>query len=562
MSCAQLRDDNTDDAISTPLSATEPEVDETDPDCSYFYFLWGRYAELTDHLDEALEAYEKALICDQSADYIARKIPILLLRLNRIDDAKAYLEEYLRKHPMESGVRLLLAKIHIRQKSYDQAIEQYRIIHQQQPEEVQSLLLLSELYLGRQQFDSAREVLQQVVDIEPQNYPAQVLLARIYLQEKEVDKALHHYSKALAINSSSELEMEIAEVYLQNKRYTEAEKIYKRIVNRDPEDEEAGLALVHVYLLQKKEAQALTTLNRLKIISENPDRLEITIAKIYARQKQFTKAENILKGILVRENHSQARYLLAIIYLQKEDYEAALRQLQQIPSDDEEYQDSVFLQVRLLRTLNRSAEAIDLLEKAIKDQNIQEVDTYILLATLYQLEGKKSLGEETFSRALSIYPDDDNLLYEYGLFLDQTGQRQRAMSVMQQVIERQPEHAAALNYVGYTWADRKEHLDKALEYIKRAVELKPENGYIRDSLGWVYFRLGNLEMAQQELEKAVSLSPDDPAILEHLGDVYLEADRLENALQTYRKAFEHYTEEPDQKRVQEKITILEGKVSR
>ncbi len=549
--CAEHRDTAANHVDLSPDLVVELQVEEADLECSYFYFLWGRYAELTAQLNEALEAYEKALICDPETDYIAQKIPILLLRLDRVDEAKEHLQAYLLKHPQESGVRMLLAKILIRQKSYDAAIEQYQIVHRQHPEEVRALLLLSELHLARQQFDAAREVLQQVVAISEDAYPAHVLLA-----------ALQHYRKALAINWSSELELEIGELYLQNKEYAKAEEVYRQIIDRESDNEEAAIALVHAYLLQEKEDDALTTLNRLKITSENPERVELTIAKIYARRQQYSKAADILRGILLRENLSQARYLLAIIEFQLKEYEEALLQLQQIPRNAEDYEKSVFLQVRLLRVLERPDEAINILEEALNDREVSNVDMYVLLATLYQMQGKESLSEATFNRALSIYPDNDNLLYEFGLFLDQTGEQQRAMSVMQKLITRQPEHAAALNYIGYTWADRKEHLDKALEYIKRAVTLKPENGYIRDSLGWVYYRLGDLEQAERELEEAIRLSPDDPAIYDHLGDVYLESGQLQKALQTYRKALELSIEEPDKARIQEKIRIVEEQESK
>jgi Flp pilus assembly protein TadD len=131
------------------------------------------------------------------------------------------------------------------------------------------------------------------------------------------------------------------------------------------------------------------------------------------------------------------------------------------------------------------------------------------------------------------------------------------MSVMQRVLVLQPDHAAALNYIGYTWADSSINLDQALEYIKRAAELDPENGYIRDSLGWVHYRLGNLEQARQELEKAVQLSAGDPAILDHLGDVYLEAGQFSKALLAYQRALELYTEEKDKAHMREKIHIVE-----
>jgi tetratricopeptide (TPR) repeat protein len=560
--CAQVKAPHT-SASAPTIAVSEFALDETDPECSYFYFLWGRYAELTSHFNEALEAYEKALICDQQADYIARKLPLILLRLHREGEAITRLKEYLEKHPRETGARMLLAKILIHRKSYDEAIEEYRTIHRQEPEETRSLLLLSELYLSRRQLKAAGDALQEVLVVSPDNYPAHVLLARIFVEKNQIGKAFAQYHKALTLNWSAELEMEIGELYLQKKKFARAEALYKKIISREPNNEEAGIALVHTYLLQKKEKNALAELNRLKTISSNPEQMELSIARIYARRKQYGKAADILREILLRENLPKAHYLLGIISFQLKKYEDALFQLQQIPDSAEEYEDSLFLRVRLLRVLKRSDDAIAVLEQALAQGNkIRNADLYVLLATLYQERGEDTLGEKIFDRVLAMYPKNDGLLYEYGLFLDQTGKRQRAMKVMKKVITLAPEHAAALNYVGYTWADHKEHLDQALAYIMRAVKLKPKNGYIRDSLGWVYYRLGRFDRAQKELVQAARLSADDPAILDHLGDVYLELGRQDKAVQSYRKALKKYTEDQDKARVQKKIWIIEKQQSK
>lgn len=542
--------------LPTPVVA-EPQIEETDLECSYFYFLWGRYAELSARFEEALEAYEKALICDQTADYIARKLPILLLRLDRDDEARAKLLEYLQQHPQASGARLLLAKILVRQESYGGAVEQYQTIHRRNPGEIQALLLLSELYLARGQYDPAHEVLLQILDISGDSYPAHVLLARIYTRKKQVAKAQHHYQAALDLNWSLELALEIGDLYLQNKKFVEAEAQFKKLVARESNSEEASIALVHVYLVQKKEKAALRELGRLKTLSENPEHIELTIARIYAKRKEYSKAADILQGVLRQKKIPQAHYLLGIIYFQQKKYEQALAQLQQIPVSEESYEDSIFLRIRLLRVLGRPDEAIAVLSNALKNGKVRNVDLYILLATLYHVQGQVEQGEATFDSALSKYPDNDSLLYEYGLYLELVGKSQQALSVMEKVLVLQPEHAAALNYIGYTWADSRKHLDKALEYIKRAVELEPENGYIRDSLGWVHYRLGHLDQAQQELEKANTLSPDDPGILDHLGDVYLESGQFQKALQVYRKALGYYTEKQEKARVSEKIRIVE-----
>ncbi len=542
---------------------TPTPADEPDTECSYFYFLWGRYAELTSHFDEALEAYEKAIICDQQADYIIRKLPLIYLRLHRDQEAVAKLQHYLDRHPDENGARMLLAKIYIHQHAFDKAIAQFQRIHRHNPEEVQSLLLLSELYISRRQPKQAVKTLRRVLEKRHDSYPAHVLLARLFAGQGEVDPAVKHYRKALALNQSTELEMELGDFYLQQKRYGQAAQLYEKIVSREPDNEEAGMVLVHVYLLRKMEKKALAELERLKSISYDPGKIEMTMAGIYARKNQYEKAVEVLQPLVMRENLPKARYMLGILFFQLKKYQEALFQLQQIPVDAKDYEDALFLRVRLLRLLQRTDEAVSVLEKALlQNSDVHNADLYALLARLYQVQGKVDLGEKTFARILPLYPENEHLLYEYGLFLDQAGDQKKAMKIMQKVISLRPEHAAALNYVGYTWAEHRVHLDKALDYIRRAVKLKPKNGYIRDSLGWIYFRLGRLQEARRELLKAAKLAADDPAILDHLGDVYLASGQQKKALQAYRRALEKYTEDRDKSGVEKKIRLLEEQLGK
>ena len=546
-------------AIAHPSGIEE----EADHGCSYFYFLSGRYAELAAKYDEALEAYEKALICDPGAEYIERKIPLLLLYLNHRDEAISRLKDFIERHPDESSSRMLLAKVFIREKKLREAGAQYRKVHELMPDDTTSLLLLSELYLIEGKQDLAGDTLEDVLQIDNQSYAAHVLLARLLVAQKEYDKAVEHYQLALEINWSSELQLEMAERFLRQKKYDKAESLYQDLLDRDEFNEDARVALIHVYLQQNREKQALAEWNRLKSITSRPERVDITIARLYIRKKEYVKAISILEDVLSRKDNGEVRYLLAFLHYQTGQYEETLLDLKGIPHNSEEYEDGIFLQVQTLRKLKREEEAIGLLESVIAKEQGRNPEMYVLLASLYQLEKNEKLGRETFVRGIKSYPDDDNLLYEYGLYLDYQGKQQQALDVMQKVIKLQPEHAAALNYVGYTWADKKIKLDKALAYIKKAVELKPDNGYIRDSLGWVYYRQGKLDLSIQTLQQAVQLSPDDPAILDHLADVYLESGRVSDALQTYRKALALYKDDPEGAgRIREKIRILEEQESK
>ena len=93
-----------------------------------------------------------------------------------------------------------------------------------------------------------------------------------------------------------------------------------------------------------------------------------------------------------------------------------------------------------------------------------------------------------------------------------------------------------LNYLGYSWVDQGRNLKTAMDYIRKAVKLKPDDGYYVDSLGWAYYRLGNLQAAVENLERAVELKPDDPIINDHLGDAYWRVGRTLEAKYQWQQA--------------------------
>jgi Flp pilus assembly protein TadD len=114
---------------------------------------------------------------------------------------------------------------------------------------------------------------------------------------------------------------------------------------------------------------------------------------------------------------------------------------------------------------------------------------------------------------------------------------------MRKVVALDPEDANALNYLGYTYADLGIKLDEAETLVEKAMEFKSDDGYITDSLGWVYYQQGRYEEAVEVLEKAVELVSDDSIILEHMGDAYLKVGRKKDALAFYRKALDRKQED-------------------
>ena len=152
--------------------------------------------------------------------------------------------------------------------------------------------------------------------------------------------------------------------------------------------------------------------------------------------------------------------------------------------------------------------------------------------------GELQLGRaaEAASVALVRCPDDPGLLFRKAASLEREKKFPESVAAFEKLIELRPEHGAALNYLGYMFADRNENLERALELVTRAVALEPSSSAYLDSLGWVYFRLGRLDEAERHLLTAKRLSPDDPTIEDHLGDLAEKQGDLEKARERWTRA--------------------------
>jgi tetratricopeptide (TPR) repeat protein len=199
------------------------------------------------------------------------------------------------------------------------------------------------------------------------------------------------------------------------------------------------------------------------------------------------------------------------------------------------------------------------MEDAIKTKP-KEANLYLILADLFEKENQLPKALAVLQKGLDQNRDSVDLLFQLGALYDKMGEFEKMVTQMKEVLRLEPDHADALNYLGYSYADRGTRLEEALQLIQKAMSLKPNMGYITDSLGWLYFKLGQYDKAAVELEKANQLTPDDPVITEHLGDSYFKLHRIEKAIELYEKALK-LDPKPDQiERLKSKIK--EGKEKR
>jgi tetratricopeptide (TPR) repeat protein len=206
--------------------------------------------------------------------------------------------------------------------------------------------------------------------------------------------------------------------------------------------------------------------------------------------------------------------------------------------------------------MDRSADALALLQKVAKEEP-KWPDPYIAIGDHMRREKDFAAAVQAYDHAFSLMPKGESdawaLYYARGIALERIKQYDRAYADFRKAIELNPNDASVLNYLGYSLVERGVDLAEGRKLIERAFKLKPEDGYIIDSLGWAMFLMGETDQAVVHLEKAVESDPSDPTINEHLGDAYWKIGRRQEALFQWRRALTLAPEDTQRSEIQSKL---------
>ncbi|MGB0718944.1 MAG: tetratricopeptide repeat protein [Bdellovibrionales bacterium] len=241
-----------------------------------------------------------------------------------------------------------------------------------------------------------------------------------------------------------------------------------------------------------------------------------------------------------------AKLLMAYISARNERYDDAIAYYQSIGPEDKHYFDARRRAADLLEENGRTQEALDMLKELVATHD--DLDALIQIGDLYR-------RSEDFGKAITVYnqaqdklggdipADYWQLYYVRGISYEQDGQWDKAEADLKAALAFEPDHPLVLNYLGYSWADQGVNLKQSLAMIKKAVSLRPDDGYIADSLGWVLYKSGKYKEAVPNLERAVELLPYDPVINDHLGDAYWRVGRVIEARFQWQRARNHSEDE-------------------
>ena len=344
-----------------------------------------------------------------------------------------------------------------------------------------------------------------------------------------------------------------ANIYAHIDQPEKASKLYQKILTQWPDDPETLKKIDSIKAGKKVETFVPVASPEQGVSASLYD-----MANLLFRENADDSARVFAQmSLYLTPKMTDGRLLLAAIDARNERYEEAIASYKMVPTDNPYYVDAQRRAADLMEDNGDTQGAINTLKNLTKNKD--DITSMIKIGDIYR-------REENYTKAIEVYNDAAkklgdkipfeywNLLYVRGMSYERAGQWDKAEADLKAALVYQPDQPYILNYLGFAWADHGENLDQALALVRKAATEAPNDGYIIDSLGWVYFKMGRYGEALPNLEKAVELLAYDPVVNEHLGDDYWRLGRKREATFQWKRAGNNSSNKELTARLDKKIT--------
>ena len=477
------------------------------------WLLLGRLYKLAQESLQSEQAYQKALDLDPDNTDALLGLAMVYRDLGDRPRAAEVLRRVVGKQP-DVRTLSLLAGTYEEMEEYALAAENYKAALKLSPDNLELKRAYAQSLLMAEDTDAALRAFQDVVESNPKDAQAQLRISQIYRQRQQYDSAWE------AIEAAKEVAPDSLEVLYQEVNLLEAqdrtgdaiaalEKIITDTAKEsysDGERSNRAIFLERVGLMYRSLDQyedAVRTFERLKELNpELAPRAAAHITDTYRQAKEFSRADSVV--------------------------EAAYREF---PDD----RTIGLMRATVYADLGQNGKAVATAKKLLEGKRSRE--DYLALAQIYEKTRDYDRMAEAIDQAEALSLSDQErvtILFMRGAMYERQKKFDQAEEAFREVLRLEPNNLSAKNYLGYMFADRNMKLQEALQLITKALEGDPHNGAFLDSLGWVYFRLGDLEKAESYLLRAVQKVPKDPVIHDHLGDVYYQRGNLQKAVSHWR----------------------------
>jgi tetratricopeptide (TPR) repeat protein len=504
----------------------------------------------------------------------------------------------------DANLRAMLARLYVGSASYDKAIALLTELVKEEPQWQDGATLLVEAYAAAGRAAEAVRWLEEAVENDPQLYPT---LADLYTRERRWSDAVTAYERALQVsprsvgmrvayasalvNIGGKEELAKARSALREAvaiRGTDESALYllSQIERRlgDPEAAEntarklvaqngrsvRGLLALAEALEERRRYQAvidalapaLPTLRQ----GQNPtfalSQLLPHLGFAYQQIGQYDRAVATFDEArkLAPKDPTLTGYLIQA-HLAAKQFTAAADLAREARGDQPDNLGLARLEAEALRQSGRADQGVALLEAMVQKRQ-DDPDAYIALSQMYSDANRGAQAVKLLQDAQTKFPAEGSLAFQLAAVLEKQRKYSESEAVFRQLIAREPQHAAALNYLGYMLADRGEKLEESVGLINRALQLEPDNGSYLDSLGWAYFKIGKLDLAEEHLKRAADQLLTNSVVQDHYGDVLARLGRFDDAIAAWNRALSGDLDSVNRNEIDRKIRSARQKLPR
>lgn len=400
----------------------------------------------------------------------------------------------------------------------------------------QAMLFLGSFYSMAGKQDKARQCWENVIAKDPDNESALLYLAASY-NETDPGKAVGYWEKFVKQEpESSDAWYQMGIAYEKTGSLDKAVGAYGQSVAANPDNQAARLSLAQGLENTGMTDQSVEQFEKYLTLDPRNTAVLLHLAGIYYKKKDIDQAQELFERARASApRDTSAMFWLGVIAEEKKDFRSAIKYFEEITREQE---DPLVL-TRLgyyYSSAKEYGKAVKTLKRVVELNPDNPYSNY-LLGLAYLDSGDRKKGLRCLEKVLELKPDFYEVHFHIGVVYDVSGQFEKAEQELEKAIAIKPDFATALNYLGYSYADRGVKLDKAEEYIRRAMREEPENPAYMDSLGWTLYKKGKYEEAVKYLEEAYSKSTD-ALICEHLGDARAKLGQNAEAWLAYARGLD------------------------
>lgn len=569
--------------LESILEEVTKEAMQTGPDAVVFlsgdFFLKAQDASLRGDVHTAEILFRYLVKLNPQESYLKQRHALELIRLGKLDVALTILEDVYQTKP-EEDMGLILGGIYTSLEMKEKAQALYQKILKDNPKNEEACIFLSKSYAMDENYKQAERLLVQCQNRAPKKAIFAYFRGKIAMQRGLKKQAKNLFRLAMKREPEFfQATLALGLIFEEEKNFSQAKKIYQSYLKETNDENFSILSrLVQIYFLMNDQLsekskpnfdEMIPYVEKLSSLDPSDLNLKVRLGILYADTRHYEKAIGVFREILIAVPDSdKVNFYLGTLFQVTDELDHAVESFQKISPSSPLFVDS---SIQIAKILNLQAqEKISTNDKSGQEKLVAFVNKVkgksedlhlelaVQLASYFESQQATNEAIGAMEEVMDFKGFVDSHIFYLASLYDKQKSYVNADRMINRILVKDPENAHALNFLGYSLLERNEDMDKAYEFISRAVALKPEDGYIRDSLGWYYYKTGKLKKALSEIKKAWELVQTDVVITKHLAIIHREMDNFEEAKKFYFKALAQCKTESERQDVIKDLQELEG----